>query len=430
MALIQCPECGSQVSDKALSCPRCGYPMSPAEKPRKSPKTSAKRHPKLPNGFGSIKKLSGNRTNPYAVYPPVTEFDLNGNPVQPKALAYVDNWYKAFGVLSAWKGGNFKPGDTIEFDDSQITDAFVLDIISAFNYGISSRKSQTDLTFSEVFQKFIKWEIGQPLERENDVTKIRKLKTRRDYLNAAYKNCSSLHNQIFRTLTYDNLQDVVDSCPLKHASKEHIITLYHKMYKYAKLSDITERNVSEYVTIKTEDDDESGVPFTTAELKTLWEHKEDPTIEFILIMCFSGFRISAYKSMKVDLENRTFFGGIKTKNGIDRIVPIHPAIFDMVDNRIKTHGKLLFQPIEKYRSNMYEKLEELGIEKHTPHDCRDTFATLCDKFKVDKNYLKRLIGHSLSSDITEDKYIHPELDDLRKEIEKIDLSRIVTNDPV
>lgn len=64
-------------------------------------------------------------------------------------------------------------------------------------------------------------------------------------------------------------------------------------------------------------------------------------------MCFSGFRISAYKTMKVDLENRTFFGGIKTKNGIDRIVPIHSAIFDMVENRIKTHGKLLFQLIKK-----------------------------------------------------------------------------------
>ena len=94
-------------------------------------------------------------------------------------------------------------------------------------------------------------------------------------MNAAYKNCASLHNQIFRTLTYDNLQNVVDSCPLKHASKEHIITLYHKMYKYAKVSDITEKNVSEYVTIKT-DDDESGVPFTTAELKTLWGIKKTP----------------------------------------------------------------------------------------------------------------------------------------------------------
>ena len=28
MALIQCPECELQVSDKALSCPHCGYPLN------------------------------------------------------------------------------------------------------------------------------------------------------------------------------------------------------------------------------------------------------------------------------------------------------------------------------------------------------------------------------------------------------------------
>ena len=28
MALIKCPECGREVSDKALSCPNCGYPIS------------------------------------------------------------------------------------------------------------------------------------------------------------------------------------------------------------------------------------------------------------------------------------------------------------------------------------------------------------------------------------------------------------------
>lgn len=30
MALIKCPECGREVSDKALSCPNCGYPISQA----------------------------------------------------------------------------------------------------------------------------------------------------------------------------------------------------------------------------------------------------------------------------------------------------------------------------------------------------------------------------------------------------------------
>lgn len=34
MALIECPECGHDVSDKAVSCPRCGYPMQLASEPQ------------------------------------------------------------------------------------------------------------------------------------------------------------------------------------------------------------------------------------------------------------------------------------------------------------------------------------------------------------------------------------------------------------
>lgn len=29
MALIPCPECGGSVSEKAIACPNCGYPMKP-----------------------------------------------------------------------------------------------------------------------------------------------------------------------------------------------------------------------------------------------------------------------------------------------------------------------------------------------------------------------------------------------------------------
>lgn len=28
MAMIQCPECGKEISDKATSCPSCGYPIN------------------------------------------------------------------------------------------------------------------------------------------------------------------------------------------------------------------------------------------------------------------------------------------------------------------------------------------------------------------------------------------------------------------
>lgn len=29
MALIHCPECGREISDKASACPGCGYPIAP-----------------------------------------------------------------------------------------------------------------------------------------------------------------------------------------------------------------------------------------------------------------------------------------------------------------------------------------------------------------------------------------------------------------
>ena len=32
MALLKCPECGNQVSDKAASCPQCGHPVSEMQK--------------------------------------------------------------------------------------------------------------------------------------------------------------------------------------------------------------------------------------------------------------------------------------------------------------------------------------------------------------------------------------------------------------
>ena len=42
-----------------------------------------KKYPKLPNGYGSIKKLSGKRRNPYGVYPPSTELIAPPRPIRP-----------------------------------------------------------------------------------------------------------------------------------------------------------------------------------------------------------------------------------------------------------------------------------------------------------------------------------------------------------
>ena len=66
---------------------------------------------------------------------------------------------------------------------------------------------------------------------------------------------------------------------------------------------------------------------------------------------------------------------------------------------------------------MYSVLQEIGIERHTPHDCRHTFSALCEKYKVSENDRKRMLGHAL--DLTNGVYGHRTIEELREEIEKI-----------
>ncbi len=277
-------------------------------------------------------------------------------------------------------------------------------------------------------------------------------------------------NLLSDRLKVDDLQNNLDNCPLKHASLEHILNLYHQMYKFAIMQEICEIDRSHYVSIKSADDKESGIPFTDAELKILWDNRNDEEVQMILIMCYSGFRITEYKTLKVNLKEKYFKGGIKTAAGINRIVPIHSSIFSFVEHRIQKFGKILpiaphtyrqahFYPtleksaginrivpihssifsfvehrIQKFgkilpiaphtyrQAHFYPTLEKLGLRfnlNHTPHDCRHTFSKLAERYGVSDNDRKRLLGHSFLGDITNGVYGHRDLKDLRAAIDKI-----------
>lgn len=73
---------------------------------------------------------------------------------------------------------------------------------------------------------------------------------------------------------------------------------------------------------------------------------------------------------------------------------------------------VLYSPYRKYI--FYPTLELLGIEGHTPH----SFCTLLDRFGVDKKLIQQLAGHSDYA-FTENNYVHPDVEQLRKAIQKI-----------
>lgn len=352
-----------------------------------------KRRLKLPNGFGSIKYLGKNRRNPYAVYPPVTEWTQNG-PVSPLALGYKPTWEEAYELLTVYnmeKKGQIKTVSGTYIDRSP--------------------------TFASVFEEFFKekYETNQSKKFSKQSQQSTK---------AAFRNCSTLHNMQVAQIKYKDLQQVVNDCPLRHASLELIVSLFHQMYAYMIKYEIVDTDYSSHVYIPKEDDDESGEPFTEQELDILWQHKDNSIVRLLLIMCYSGYRITAYTKIEINKKEMYFKGGVKTKSGKDRIVPIHSCIQEFISvNGEKCN--LLNVSANDFRKSMYTTLEELGIaytsdgKKHTPHDCRHTFSALCEKYKVNENDRKRMMGHSFGSDITNAKYGHRTVEELREEIEKI-----------
>lgn len=377
-----------------------------------------KKYPKLPNGYGSIKYLGKGRRNPYAVHPPTQEFALSGSPITPKALCYTDAWIKGFTVLTAYKAGTYTPGMelTLNLEDvgTETLESLAQKILADYNATrpVEQARKEKEKTFKEVYNEFFKWKFDNEKGRSYSTNTVKSTIS-------AFKRCSDLHDRIFADLKYEDLQGHVDESTLSHAALELDINLIKQMYKYALICEYTEKNPAQFLKINKEDDDTPGEPFSDAELQILWKHKSNPTVEFILIMCYSGYRITAYRTLQINLEEGYFKGGIKTKVSRDRIVPIHSAILPLVEARVKRQSALLDTSTYVFRTTMYQTLENLSLAKHTPHDCRHTFSKLCEQYDVNENDRKRMMGHSFGADITNARYGHRELSELKKEIEKI-----------
>ena len=300
------------------------------------------KHPKLPNGYGSIKYLGSGRRNPYAVHPPTKEFTLSGSPKTPPALCYVNDWYKGFTVLTWYKNDEYYPGREKELaDDPSDLKKQVEAILATYNQKIKTSKALK--TYTDVFKEYYKDKFKHDYGNKEKKTQMEKS------ICAAYKNTNALHEKIFYDLTQKDLQQVIDSCNLKYSSVELILTLFRQMYTYADANSLAKKNYAKFVKINRENDNEHGVPFTDTELKKLWKNKDNVTIEMLLIMCYSGFRISAYKSMKVDIEQKLFNGGVKNRYSKNRIVPIHSSIYDLVKRRMKRDGNLLNCSTQDFR---------------------------------------------------------------------------------
>ena len=256
-----------------------------------------KKYQKLPNGYGQIRYLGKGRRNPYGVYPPAGDEYDNGQKKAPKALCYVSRRMAALAVLTSYHTGAYKPGDEVSIDKAMRDDKAGSDalekLIGDYNRRVLAIEENKIYTFRDVFLGYYKDKFGQEYGHAGKKRKIE------SSMIAAYKNSAALHDMDMRSLRKDDYQAVIDDIcgRLKHSSAELAKTLFHQMSGYAMSQDIIEKDYSQFAKIKIEDDDEHGVPFSWEDLRRLWEHKNDKIVEFLLIMCYSGFRVFTWCPM-------------------------------------------------------------------------------------------------------------------------------------
>lgn len=379
MALMKCPECNGMVSDKAFSCPHCGYVVNPQPKANRGANGRRTKYHRLPNGFGQIKYLGKNRRRPYGAYLPTYDYHDNGSAKTTKALGYFETYQQAFDCLTEYNKNPFDP----------------------------------NITFEEVYKRFYAEKFNDKLNNFSESTK-------KGYRNG-FNNLSALHNKKIILLRTDDMQKIIDETELSWSALNNMLVVCHGVYEYAMKNDIVKKDYSEYLKIKIERNEEKGVPFSEEEIKKLWENVNFDTVKIALIMIYSGMRISELQTVEIDKANRFMVGGIKTKAGKNRVIPIHESILPFIDLATSVTAT----PV--YRSDFDSMLLMLGINqsvkgtKHTPHDCRHTFSYLADKANMDEVSKHMIMGHSLGSDVEKNTYGHRTTQDL---IDAMDLIKV------
>lgn len=409
--LIKCQECDLQVSDQAIQCPHCGYPLKKQLIQQRYRKTT--RRKRLPNGFGQITEIKGrNLRKPFRAMLTVGK-DSEGRPIV-KSLrpeAYFETYNDAYEALLAY---NKNPYD---LDD--------------------------DITVKQLYEKWSE-KYFKELNSESSIRTV----------TSAWAYCSSIYDMRVKEVRARHMKSCMNEGVVIYkgqsrnpsaSTKSRIKSLFNLLWDYAVEYEIADKNYAR--TFKVGDkilDEENNakrchIPFTEDEMTTLWNHLDLPYVNVVLLQCYSGWRpqeLGLIRVENVDLDNWTFIGGMKTTAGTDRLVPIHPKIRSIVkelydkaqtldsDYLINctdsiTHTTNIMFTYDKYQKRFIKIRDSLKLNpEHRAHDGRVHFVTQAKKYGVDEYAIKYIVGHAIN-DITEKVYTQRESDWLKKEIEKI-----------
>lgn len=358
---------------------------------------------KLENGFGSVCKVKRNLRKPWLAR--ITQeiiTDKDGKKQQiRKTLGYYETKSQAMAALVEYNKSRLN----IDYKDLTFSDCWKL----WWNDLDKSSLSESTLKGYDFVYRGIPDRIKK--------TKIGDLKVR-DY------------------------QQFFNNMDRSYNTKRKSKVVIGLMYNYLIKNEIIDLNVVSYVELKNNKKDNDVIIFTDQEIEKLWNiwnEEQNEWIGLILMLIYSGVRIGEMLELKredVYLEDRYFkITKSKTENGI-RQVPISERVieiwnhwmnygFEYVVSLNKLTGPGTYKRVKvdysNFRDTYWDKIiEQLSFnDKLTPHACRKTCISLMTRADIKPIYIKLIVGHSGSMDLTERVYTYVDIKELIDCINKI-----------
>lgn len=368
-----------------------------------------------PNNTGTVVKLSGKRRTPFCARVMSDERDIITGKKKQICIGTFATREEALNALSLY---SLKKSNSISSEEARNIAPSLFDEIQ--------KKTQKRIpTFREIYD----------ILYEEEISKLSK--SARDGYSSWIKKFEPLHNRAINTISLADLQSFFDNTKYGNGLQVHMKVLCSKIFKYAVIHQHIKRDddYTSYIKVAEYKESEKHYPFTIEEIKKI-KGLDTSEAHIMLIYIYTGCRVS--ELIKIDRNNihideycnddgsemyiSYIVTGSKTEAGKNRVIPIHDDIKQYVIDELLRDGKRLIDSCYGNIANksVLPKINDALGAKHTMHDTRKTFATLCQMNHIDIYVRKKVLGHKMN-DITFDVYTNESKNILYKEINKIKL---------
>ncbi len=251
-------------------------------------------------------------------------------------------------------------------------------------------------TFSQIYERWQK-------EYESRIAPV----TMATY-KSAWKHFADLHYRPMVDITVSQLQDCINACEKGRSTLNDMRTVCSLVYRYAIINRIVPDNLAQFLYVNTKKKGTRDA-FSADELEKIRKAVgKEPYADYVLFMCYTGFRPNEMLSLKKDAYDKAhnaLIGGFKTEAGKNRVIPINAKIAPILAQRMASESEYIFprkdgtlMDDEHFRKYCFAPLmKKLGIEGKVPYSCRHTFANFLKNVRGSDTDKAALIGHADAS---------------------------------